>query len=138
VRVLFDQGTPAPLRRHLPLHSVETTHERGWATLRNGDFLRAAENAGFEVLITTDQHLQYQQNLAERRIGIGYRTPRAGLAFAPRRTPLRTPWLDVQRSGSSRSAFREDAEQQVAVGSRDTNCSLRSRYLIRLQLHLKR
>ena len=70
MRVLFDQGTPAPLRRDLPLHSVETTHERGWATLRNGDLLRAAENAGFEVLITTDQHLQYQQNLAERRIGI--------------------------------------------------------------------
>jgi len=52
------------------LHSVETTHERGWATLRNGDLLRAAENAGFEVMITTDQNLQYQQNLAERHIGI--------------------------------------------------------------------
>lgn len=54
----------------MPLHSVETTHERGWATLRNGDLLRAAENAGFEVMITTDQNLQYQQNLAERHIGI--------------------------------------------------------------------
>ena len=56
MRVLFDQGTPAPLRRDLPLQAVETTHGRGWATLRNGDLLQAAENAGFEVLITTDQN----------------------------------------------------------------------------------
>ena len=70
MRVRFDQGTPAPLRRDLPLHAVETTHERGWATLRNGDLLRAAERAGFEVMITTDQQLKYQQDLTERRIGI--------------------------------------------------------------------
>ncbi len=70
MRVLFDQGTPAPLRHELPLHSVETAHERGWATTRNGDLLQAAEDAGFDVLITTDQNLQYQQNLAERRIAI--------------------------------------------------------------------
>lgn len=70
MRVLFDQGTPAPLREGLPLHAVETAHERGWATLRNGDLLQAAENAGFEVMITTDQNLQYQLNLAERRIAI--------------------------------------------------------------------
>ena len=70
MRVLFDQGTPAPLRHALPLHSVETTPERGWATLRNGDLLQAAENAGFDVMITIDQNRQYQQNLAERRIAI--------------------------------------------------------------------
>jgi hypothetical protein len=70
VRVLFDQGTPAPLRQRLPLHSVETAHERGWSTLRNGDLLQAAESAGFEVMITTDQKLQYQQDLAVRRIAI--------------------------------------------------------------------
>ena len=70
MRVLFDQGTPVPLREGLPLHAVETAHERGWATLRNGDLLQAAENAGFEVMITTDQNLQYQLNLAEQRIAI--------------------------------------------------------------------
>ena len=70
MRVLFDQGTPAPLRQELSLHSVETAHERGWATLRNGDLLQAAENAGFDVMITTDQNLQYQQKLSERRIAI--------------------------------------------------------------------
>lgn len=70
MRVLFDQGTPAPLRHALPLHVVETTHERGWATLLNGELLQAAENAGFDVMITTDQNLRYQQNLATRRIAI--------------------------------------------------------------------
>lgn len=38
--ILFDQGTPAPLRKELPQHAVETTYERGWATLKNGDLLR--------------------------------------------------------------------------------------------------
>ena len=70
MRVLFDQGTPSPLRRGLLLHAVETAHERGWSTLRNGALLQAAEDAGFEVMITTDQNLQYQQNLAARRIAI--------------------------------------------------------------------
>ena len=60
MRVLFDQGTPAPLRQGLPLHSVETAHERGWATLRNGDLLQIAENAGFDVMVTTDHNLQYR------------------------------------------------------------------------------
>ena len=70
MRVLFGEGTPAPLRRDLPLHAVEATHERGWATLRTGDLLRAAERAGFEVMITTDQQLHSQRNATERRIGI--------------------------------------------------------------------
>lgn len=59
MRVLFDQGTPSPLRRGLLLHAVETAHERGWSTLRNGALLQAAEDAGFDVMITTDQNLQY-------------------------------------------------------------------------------
>ena len=70
MRVLFDQGTPAPLRDGLHLHTVETAFERGWSMLRNGELLRAAEAAGFEVMVTTDMNLQYQQNLAERRIAL--------------------------------------------------------------------
>ena len=68
--VLFDQGTPAPLRRSLPNHTVETAYERGWSALENGELLRAAEVAGFEVLVTTDLNLWYQQNLTERRIAV--------------------------------------------------------------------
>ena len=51
-------------------HTVETAYERGWSTLRNGELLQAAEAAGFDVVITTDMNLQYQQNLAERRIAV--------------------------------------------------------------------
>lgn len=70
MRVLFDQGTPAPLRRALRGHAVETAFERGWSTLVNGELLAAAEAAGFEVLVTTDMNLRYQQNLSSRRIAI--------------------------------------------------------------------
>jgi hypothetical protein len=70
VKVLFDQGTPVPLRRHLRLHEVTTAYELAWTTLRNGDLIAQAEAAGFEVLVTTDQNLKYQQNLSERRLAV--------------------------------------------------------------------
>jgi hypothetical protein len=70
VRILFDQGTPVPLRRHLHPHSVDTAAEQGWSELSNGDLIAAAEKQGYELLITTDQNLRYQQNLSERRIAI--------------------------------------------------------------------
>ena len=55
MKILFDQGTPAPLRRHLAGHSVDTAYERGWSDLPNGDLLDSAELDGYELLITTDQ-----------------------------------------------------------------------------------
>ncbi len=70
MRVLFDQGTPVPLRRYLSGHLVETAYERGWSQLANGDLLTCAEREGYEVLVTTDRNLRYQQNLAERRLAI--------------------------------------------------------------------
>ncbi len=70
MRILFDQGTPAPLRYALIGHSVETAYERGWSTLSNGDLLNAAENAAFDLLLTTDQNLRHQQNLAGRRLAV--------------------------------------------------------------------
>ena len=70
MKVLFDQGTPAPLRRYLRGHSVDTAYEQGWANLSNGDLLKAAEQAGYHLLITTDQNLKYQQNLADRKLAI--------------------------------------------------------------------
>lgn len=68
--ILFDQGTPAPLRFLLLGHQVVTTHECGWGQIENGDLLSAAEAEGFEVLVTTDQNLRYQQNLSGRKIAI--------------------------------------------------------------------
>jgi hypothetical protein len=70
MQVLFDQGTPVPLRRSLTLHVVVTVFEKKWSTLQNGDLLRVAEHEGFEVFVTTDQNLKYQQNLRERQIAI--------------------------------------------------------------------
>ena len=70
MRILFDQGTPAPLRRHLHPHPVDTTAERDWSMISNGELLKLAEDEGYEVFITTDQNLRYQQNLSGRRLGI--------------------------------------------------------------------
>ena len=70
MRLLFDNGTPAPLRRHLGDHTIHTAARLGWADLANGDLLDMAEEAGYEVLITTDQSMRYQQNMSSRRIGI--------------------------------------------------------------------
>ncbi|WP_420641136.1 hypothetical protein [Candidatus Leptofilum sp.] len=70
MKILFDQGTPVPLRRHLIEHTVVTAYEQGWSKLSNGDLLQAAEEAGFQLFITTDQNLRYQQNLRERQMAI--------------------------------------------------------------------
>lgn len=70
MKVLFDQGTPAPLRSVLTEHDVKTALECGWDQLENGALLSAAEAEGFEVFVTTDQNLRYQQNLAQRRIAV--------------------------------------------------------------------
>ena len=69
MRILFDHGTPAPLRRQLAGHEIATAYEMGWAKLSNGDLLAAAEKS-FAAFITTDKNLRYQQNLAGRRLAI--------------------------------------------------------------------
>ncbi len=70
MKILFDQGTPLPLRKHLTGHIIHTAYEQGWSNLNNGDLLRAAEKAGYHLLITTDQNLRYQQKLSERQLAI--------------------------------------------------------------------
>jgi len=82
MRILFDQGTPAPLRRSLASHEVSTAFELGWSNLENGDLLRAAEGR-FDVFVTTDQNLRYQQNLTGRQLAI---------LVLPT-----TNWLEIQR-----------------------------------------
>ena len=69
MKILFDQGTPAPLRHALVGHTVTTAYEKDWSNLSNGNLLRQAE-AEFDLLVTTDKNLEYQQNLAGRRIAI--------------------------------------------------------------------
>jgi len=70
VRILFDQGVPVPLRASLTRHEVATAYEKGWSKLKNGELLDAAEQDGFDQLVTTDAHLKHQQNLRRRKVAI--------------------------------------------------------------------
>ena len=84
MKILFDQGTPVPLRRHLTAHQVDMAYERGWSALSNGDLLMEAERDGYELLVTTDRNLRYQQNLVTRQIAIV--------------VLMSTLWLRIQRT----------------------------------------
>jgi hypothetical protein len=70
MRVLFDHGTPSGVAQALLDHDVTEAIDRGWDTISNGELLRAAEDAGFELLLTTDKRIRYQQNLTGRTIAI--------------------------------------------------------------------
>ena len=70
MRVLFDQGVPRGLAAALRGHEVTEARKRGWEKLSNGELLKLAEDAGFDLLLTTDKNVRYQQNLAGRRISI--------------------------------------------------------------------
>jgi hypothetical protein len=68
--ILFDQGTPIGIRDSLQGHIVKTAHQQGWSMLLNGELLRVAEEAGFDILLTTDKNLAHQQNLSQRKIAV--------------------------------------------------------------------
>jgi hypothetical protein len=70
VKILFDANTSAPLAASLRRHQVTRTDEVGWQGLENGELLDAAENAGFDVLLTCDQTGQYQQNFESRTLAV--------------------------------------------------------------------
>lgn len=70
MRVLFDNGTPRGVASALSDHKVEEARSRGWDAFRNGELLDAAEAAGFQVFVTTDRNIRYQQSLAGRKIAI--------------------------------------------------------------------
>jgi hypothetical protein len=68
--ILFDHGTPRGIARFLPDHSVTRARELGWDTLSNGELLAEAERAGFDVFLTADRNIRYQQNLTGRKIAL--------------------------------------------------------------------
>src|SRR5262245_52861340 len=70
MRIHIDHGTSVPLRRHLTRHVVDTAFEHGWSTRHNGELLDLAEQEGYDLVMTTDQHLRYQQRLADRQLAI--------------------------------------------------------------------
>ncbi|HWQ34086.1 MAG TPA: DUF5615 family PIN-like protein [Blastocatellia bacterium] len=69
MKILFDVGVPKGLRQHLPNHEVTRVQELGWERLRNGELLRAAEK-DFDVLLTTDSNIRYQQRLPDYQLAL--------------------------------------------------------------------
>ncbi len=69
MRVLFDHCVPKPLRKYLAEHEIRTAYQMGWAALKNGKLLEAAE-AEFEILLTVDQSISHQQNMSIRGIAL--------------------------------------------------------------------
>ncbi len=70
MRILLDECVPRPLRRSLPGHDVRTVREMGWVGKKNGELLSLMAAAGFEVLLTVDQNLRHQQNLAAAGVAV--------------------------------------------------------------------
>ena len=70
MRILFDQGVPRGLAASLRSHDVIEARKLKWERISNGALLKLAEDAGFNLLLTTDKSLRYQQNLADRKISI--------------------------------------------------------------------
>ena len=71
MRVLFDKNVPVGVRGFLPKHQVRTVVEMEWPEqLANGELLTMAEQAGFDVMVTSDQNIRYQQNLEGRRLAL--------------------------------------------------------------------
>jgi len=70
VRVLLDEQLPRHLARDLTGHQVHTVQQEGWAGLKNGELLQRAADSGFDVFVTADQNLEFQQNLTRARLGV--------------------------------------------------------------------
>ena len=70
MRVFFDECVARPLRKLLTSHETKTAQELGWGRLKNGALIEKAESGGFEVFVTSDKNLKYQQNLHDRKIAL--------------------------------------------------------------------
>lgn len=68
--ILLDQNVPVGLRQFLSGHEVPTAYQMGWSDLSNGELLVTVEADGFDVLISCDQNLNNQQNIAGLRLGV--------------------------------------------------------------------
>jgi hypothetical protein len=98
-RILLDHCVPKPLRLHLAGEDVKTCHGQGWDALTNGEPLAVAEEAGFEIFVTADKNLRYQQNLANRRLAI-IELPTNRLSLLPSLVPALREALSTATPGS--------------------------------------
>ena len=96
MRILFDKNVPVGVRRFLAPHEVRTVAELNWPPqLENGELLKAAEDAAYDVFITSDQNIRYQQNLSLRKLGLVVLTSNL--------------WPSVRNCGSAIQAAVENA-----------------------------
>ena len=70
MRILLDHSTPRPIKNSLPGHETDTAAEKGWQTLHNGELLDRAEADGYELFITADRQIPFQQNFSQRNISV--------------------------------------------------------------------
>jgi hypothetical protein len=70
MKILFDNGTPKPIASALRSHQISHARKIGWHELKNGELLEQAERAGYDLLLSTDKNLRYQQNLERRKIAV--------------------------------------------------------------------
>jgi hypothetical protein len=71
LRIVFDKNVPVGVRRFPSKHEVRTFVEIEWhPQLENGELLKAAEAAGFDLMVTSDQNIRYQQNLRRRKLAL--------------------------------------------------------------------
>jgi hypothetical protein len=70
LRILFDKNVPYTLRQHLVGYEVQTADDEGWERITNGELISCAEEAGYQILVTCDQNIRYQQNLTHRKISM--------------------------------------------------------------------
>lgn len=129
MRILFDHGTPAPLQSFLTGHTVREAKAQGWDTFKNGDLLTAAEAAGFDVLVTTDKNIRYQQNLTSRTIAIVVLGMRNGPSYGC--TSLTSSPLPPRHPAASlrwtfRSIDRPPVSRTLGPCARHPNWRLRS------------
>lgn len=111
MRVLFDQGVPVPIRRYLIRHTVRSTHQQHWSTLDNGDLLAAAEADAFDVFVTTDKNLRYQQNLSIQRIGV--------VVLMNAQWPVLEPFVDLVVEAIDGCKPGGDTEVEIPFKARD-------------------
>jgi hypothetical protein len=106
--ILFDQATPVPIRPYIEGHIVRTAAQQGWDKLKNGDLLTAAEKAAFDMLLTTDKNMRYQQNLAGRKITVVV----LGQQQWPRLRPHIQPVIEAVNAATPSSLFEVDIPER--------------------------
>ena len=109
MRLLFDHNAPRQLRPHLVGHDVGVAEERGWATLVNGELLDRAEEAGYEVVITADRNMRYQQNIGSRSLAL--------IVLGANRWPLIEPRIEDIRAALE--GIQPGEVREVAIPMRD-------------------